>query len=63
MFENKIFSYIIYMTVEYNDIITIKDIKKKYKPRIKKAINNAMKKAINDAVKDIKKKNEKNLYY
>ena len=51
------------MTVEYNVIITIKDIKKKYKPRIKKAINNAMKKAINDAVKDIKKKNEKNLYY
>ena len=43
------------MTVEHYDISTIKDINKKYKPRIKKAINNAMKKAINDAVKDIKK--------
>ena len=51
------------MTIEHYDIITIKDIKKKYKPRIKKAINNAMKKAINDAVKDIKKKNDKHLYY
>ena len=51
------------MTVEYYDISTIKDIKKKYKPRITKAINNAMKKAINDAVKDIKKKNVKHLYY
>ena len=36
MFENKIFSYIIYMTVENNDISTINDIKKKYKPIIKK---------------------------
>ena len=36
MFENKIFSYIIYMTVEPNDISTIKDIEKKYKPRKKK---------------------------
>ena len=36
MFENKVFSYIIYMTVEYYDISKIKDIKKKYKPRIKK---------------------------
>ena len=29
----------------------------------KKSLNNAMKKAINDAVKDIKKKNDKHLYY
>ena len=43
------------MTVEHYDLTTIKDIKKKYEPRIKKAINCAMKKAINDAVKDIKK--------
>ena len=49
------------MTVEHYDISAIKDIKKKYKPRIKKAINNATKKAINDAVKDIKKKNVKHL--
>ena len=51
------------MTVEYCDISTIKDIKKKYKPRTKKAINDAMKKYINDAVKDTKKNNVKHLYY
>ena len=43
------------MTVEHYDISTINDVKKKYKPRIKKAINNAMKKAKNDTVKDLKK--------
>ena len=51
------------MTVEHYDISTIKDIKQKYKPRMKKAINDAMKKAINDGVKDIKKKNVKHFYY
>ena len=51
------------MTIEHYDISTINDIKKKYKPIIKKALNDAMKKAINDAVKDIKKKNANTLYY
>ena len=51
------------MIVEYYDISTIKDIKKKYKPRIKTALNDAMKKAINDAIKDIKKKNVEHFYY
>ena len=36
------------MTIEHYDISTINDVKKKYKPRIKKAINNAMGRAINE---------------
>ena len=51
------------MTIEHYDISTINDIKKKYKPIIKKALNDAMKKAINYAVEDIKRKNVKHLYY
>ena len=45
MFEKKFISYIIYMTVEYNDIITIKDIKKKLEYKVEKAIKDSIKEA------------------
>ena len=43
MFENKFLSYIIYMTVEYNDISTIRGIKKKLEYKVEKGIKDSIK--------------------
>ena len=45
MFENKIFSYIIYMTAEHNDISTIRGINKKLEFKVEKAIQDSIKEA------------------
>ena len=54
MFENKFFSYIIYMTVEYNDISTIRGIKKKLEYKVEKAIKDSIKEAKKLRIKRVK---------
>ena len=56
MFENKFFSYIIYMTVEYNDISTIRGIKKKLEYKVEKATKDSIKEAKRLRIKKIKNK-------
>ena len=43
MFENKFFSYILYMTDEHYDISTIRGINKKLEYKVEKAIKDSIK--------------------
>ena len=56
MFENKFFSYIIYITAEYNDISTIRGIKKKLEYKVEKAIKDSIKEAKRLRIKKSKNK-------